>query len=49
MSSLTLLILCVIVATIVGIALFLQWIKSYYWTKQQKEKRRKQGKKDWLD
>lgn len=49
MSSLTLLILFVVVLTIVGIAVYLQWIKHYYWTNEQKEKRRKAGKNGWLD
>lgn len=49
MSSLTLLILLVVILTIAGIAVYLQWIKHYYWTEKQREKRRKQNKNGWLD
>lgn len=49
MSSLTLLILCVVAATIAGIAVYLQWIKHYYWTKAQKDKLRKENRKGFLD
>jgi NADH:ubiquinone oxidoreductase subunit 2 (subunit N) len=49
MSSLTLLILLVIILTVLGIGIYLQWIKHYYWTDEQREKRRKQNKFGWLD
>lgn len=49
MSSLTLLILSVIAATILGIAVYIWWIKAYYWTEKQRELRRKEGKTEWLD
>lgn len=49
MSSLTLLIVLVVLLTFLGIAVYLQWIKHYYWTDKQKEKLRKQGRKGWLD
>lgn len=49
MSPLTLLIVSVVAATLVGIAVYLWMIKSYYWTKKQKEERRKQGINEWLD
>ncbi len=49
MSSLTMLILLVTVLTILGIVLYLQWIKHYYWTDKQREKRRQQNKDGRLD
>ena len=49
MSSLALLILLVTLLTIIGIAVYLHWIKNYYWTEKQREKRRQQNKKGWLD
>ena len=45
MSSLALLILLVTVLTIIGIALYLQWIKHYYWTEKQREKDATEQKK----
>lgn len=44
MSPLAWLILIVVVAGAFALAVYLWMIKEYYWTKDQKERRRKQGK-----
>lgn len=49
MSPLFWLIIYVTLATILGIAVYLQWIKSYYWTDKQKKDRKLKGKKGFFD
>lgn len=48
MSPVVQFILLVVVAGTIALGIYLWMIKKYYWTKDQKERRRKEGKDGWL-